>query len=47
MNEEIVELELPEDVIVRLALDAHEQDITLNQHINNVLHKALQELEKK
>jgi len=42
---EIIELELPDDLIAFLALEAHRQDITLNQHINNILRKALEHFE--
>jgi hypothetical protein len=32
-----VEIDLPDDLIVQLALEANEQDITLNELINNIL----------
>jgi hypothetical protein len=32
-----VEIDLPDDIIVQLALEANEQDITLNELINNIL----------
>ena len=49
MNEEMVEveLELPNDVILALALKAHELDITLNQLINDILRRAATEEIKK
>jgi len=45
MNEEMVnvEIELPNDVILTLALRAHELDITLNQFINDILKIAAEE----
>jgi len=35
-----VPLDLPDEAILTLALQAHEQDITLNQHIVNILLKV-------
>lgn len=34
---ETIEIELSDDIILALALEAHKLDITLNQHVNNVL----------
>ncbi len=39
-----VEIELEENKLLVLCLMAHEQDITLNQLINSILRKKLQEL---
>jgi len=36
-----IEIELDTDILLRLALLAHEQDITLNQLIINILKKAV------
>ena len=36
-----IELELPNDLLLKLSLQAHEKDITLNQHIVNILEKAI------
>lgn len=41
-NKQTVELELPDDLILKLALEAHEKDITLNQHIINILKDFIQ-----
>ena len=54
MDERVeVELELSEDVILKLAMQAHEEDITLNQYINKILklqiergEEILKEMEK-
>ena len=42
-----VEIELPSDDLLILALAAHDRDITLNQLVNNVLRDSLKELEYK
>lgn len=36
-DKDSVEIDLPDHVVLKLALEAHEKDITLNQHINNIL----------
>jgi hypothetical protein len=36
-----IELELPNDLLLKLALQAHDKDITLNQHIVNILEEAM------
>lgn len=41
-DRETVEVDLPEDVLFTLMLQAHEQDITLNQHVNNILREQLE-----
>lgn len=47
MNEQdVVELDLPSDVLFELMLQAHEQDITLNQLVNRVLQQALDQTHK-
>jgi len=45
MSEELVEveIELPHDLIVDLALMAHEKNITLNQLIVDILLRAISE----
>lgn len=42
---ESVELELDNDVILKLSLAAHQRDVTLNQHINDVIRFALKDEE--
>lgn len=37
-----VEIELPDETLMALALEAHRQDITLNQLILNILEESLQ-----
>ena len=39
---ETVEVNLPEDVLFTLMLQAHELDITLNQHVNNILTQEME-----
>jgi len=41
-----VELDLDNNTILFLALKAHEKDITLNQYINEILKKYLDQLDK-
>ena len=36
-QENLVEIELPDKIFIQLAIEAHEADITLNEHINKVL----------
>lgn len=36
-NEETIEIDLSDAEFIALAKAAHEQDITLNQYINNIL----------
>ena len=40
-----VELDLEDDLLLQLCLMAHEQDITLNEFINNVLKEYIEKLE--
>lgn len=40
--QETIELELNDDELLLLALQAHELDITLNQHINNILRQVIE-----
>jgi len=49
MTEEMVEvtIDLPKDVILELSVQAHELDITLNQHIVNILMQRVKEEENK
>lgn len=42
----ITEIELEDEIILKLAMQAHEQDITLNQHINNVLRVKLEKVQQ-
>lgn len=41
-----VDLDLDDSVILQLAMQAHRENITLNQHINNIIREQLPELEK-
>ena len=43
--EAAVTVELPDDVVLRLALQAHERDITLNKMCGIVLKNSLKDLE--
>jgi hypothetical protein len=36
-----VPIELPDDILFEIMRQAHEQDITLNQHISNILRKGI------
>ena len=42
-----IEIELEDAQLLKLALDAHEKDITLNQHMNEVLQQYIDEYELK
>jgi predicted HicB family RNase H-like nuclease len=42
---ETIELELSNDELLQLALEAHKQDITLNQLIHNLLVKFIEQHE--
>ena len=44
-SEAVVTVELPDDVILKLALQAHERDITLNKMCGIVLKSSLKDLE--
>ena len=44
-SEAVVTVELPDEVILRLALQAHERDITLNKMCKIVLTASLKDLE--
>ena len=41
-----VDLDLDDSVILQLAMQAHRENITLNQHINNIIREQLPEVEK-
>jgi hypothetical protein len=43
---ETIELELDNDELLLLAMQAHKQDITLNQHIQNILQRFVDEHEE-
>ena len=43
--EAVVTVELPDDVVLKLALQAHERDITLNKMCSIVLKSSLKDLE--
>lgn len=45
MNRETITLELEEDLLFRLMLMAHEQDITLNQLVENILRAEISRVE--
>lgn len=38
---ESVEVEIPEDLFLKLALEAHNLDITFNDHVNNIFREFL------
>lgn len=40
MNE--IDLNLPDEVIVKLSLEAHKRNVTLNKHINDILIKQFE-----
>ena len=40
-----VEIDIPDDDLIKLALAAHDRDITLNQLCNNILAKSLTDLD--
>ena len=42
---ETVELDLPDEVLLDLALQAHEKNVTLNEHINQLLSEYIDKLE--
>ena len=42
-----IDIELEDAQLLKLALDAHEKDITLNQHMNEVLQQYIDEYELK
>ena len=42
---ENVEVDLEDSLLLQLALQAHKKDITLNQHINNIIRTQMPELE--
>jgi predicted HicB family RNase H-like nuclease len=39
-------LNVPDDIIVKLALDAHKRDVSLNTHIIDVLKKGIKNTEE-
>jgi len=41
-----VDLDLDDSIILQLAMQAHRENITLNQHINNIIREQLPEVEK-
>ena len=40
-----LELNLPDEVIVKLALDAHKRNVSLNTHINDIFKKEIKNSE--
>lgn len=46
-RKEVIELELDNELLFKIMLCAHEQDITLNKYVENVLMLALAEIEAK
>jgi len=44
-NMETIEVDLTDEEFLHLARHAHEQDITLNQLVNNILLQHLQEIQ--
>ena len=43
MTKETIEIKLPKKLLYKLMLMAHEQDITLNQLIENILMQTIKE----
>ena len=43
VNRQMIEIELPKELIFQLAMMAHEEDITLNELINRVLRQMMNE----
>ena len=41
-----IPLDLPEDMLLTAAMNAHKQDITLNEYINNALREMLEEYKR-
>tara|TARA_Y100001951_G_C11187567_1_gene209541 strand:+ start:235 stop:528 length:294 start_codon:yes stop_codon:yes gene_type:complete len=46
-EQEKVEIELEDNLVIKLALDAHERDVTLNQHMIDIIKKHLKDSEYK
>ena len=42
-----LELNLPDEILIKLALDAHKRDLSLNSHIIDVLKKEVKNSEYK
>ena len=42
-EEETIELDIPNDQLLYLALQAHKEDLTLNEFINNLIREKLNE----
>lgn len=42
MSKEI-QVEITDEEFLKLAMEAHEKDITLNQHINNILKEFIEQ----
>ena len=40
----LVEVDMPNDIILWLALEAHKKDITINRYLNNILEDAINKL---
>ena len=36
---EVIEFDCPNDILIKLALMAHDRDITLNQLLNEIIHE--------
>ena len=43
MSDENIVLDLPDEVILRLALEAHKKDIKLNDHLLNIIKDYIKE----
>ena len=41
----IVDVDLPDDVLLKLAMDAHKQNITLNEHVVNLMRAEIERVE--
>jgi hypothetical protein len=42
---EVIDIDLPDNVLLQLALLAHERDITLNQLLNEAVHEAIERIQ--
>lgn len=46
MKTHTITLDLTNEEIIYIALEAHKQDITFNKYVNDILEKYIQEVEK-
>lgn len=43
---EIIEIDIPDDLFLQIAKEAHENDITFNQRVNEILVEQMDKIEK-